>query len=232
MTRQPPLSLTIAIFALAFLVPAWPWLSGAVTIPYDAKSTFFPPVEFMARAFASRRLAVLDAERVRRLAEHRRPAVDAHLATASAARAREPGARHVGERCVDLCVSLPRRARHHPVFPRPRLAHGGRTRRGPRLRVRRRRERAAAAHRAGDEPRVSADRAVAAVARARPRVMALGRSRGRRGGADRARARSGCAARSLCARRVRIRALVRDRLAHAAARQASCRWSRAASRAL
>src|SRR3954449_7042558 len=51
MTRQPPLALVIAIFALAFLVPAWPWLSGVVTIPYDAKSTFFPPVEFMARAF-------------------------------------------------------------------------------------------------------------------------------------------------------------------------------------
>src|SRR3954462_1242755 len=51
MTRQPPLLLVVAIFALAFLVPAWPWLSGAVTIPYDAKSTFFPPVEFMARAF-------------------------------------------------------------------------------------------------------------------------------------------------------------------------------------
>src|SRR3954470_15618939 len=53
MTRQPPLALVIAIFALSFLVPAWPWLSGAVTIPYDAKSTFLPPVEFMARAFHS-----------------------------------------------------------------------------------------------------------------------------------------------------------------------------------
>src|SRR3954469_13447161 len=53
MTRQPPLLLIVAIFALAFLVPAWPWLSGAVTIPYDAKSTFVPPVEFMARAFHS-----------------------------------------------------------------------------------------------------------------------------------------------------------------------------------
>jgi hypothetical protein len=50
---QPSLGLTIALFALLFLVPAWPWLSGAVTIPYDAKSTFFPPVAFMARAFAS-----------------------------------------------------------------------------------------------------------------------------------------------------------------------------------
>ncbi|MGB9366855.1 MAG: hypothetical protein WCE79_12675 [Xanthobacteraceae bacterium] len=53
MTRQPPLALIVAIFALAFLVPAWPWLSGVVTIPYDAKSTFLPPVEFMARAFHS-----------------------------------------------------------------------------------------------------------------------------------------------------------------------------------
>jgi hypothetical protein len=50
---QSSLLVTVALFALAFLVPAWPWLSGAVTIPYDAKSTFYPPVEFMARAFAS-----------------------------------------------------------------------------------------------------------------------------------------------------------------------------------
>src|SRR5689334_17667147 len=47
------LASTIAIFAVAFLVPAWPWLSGAVTVPYDAKSTFLPPVEFMAHAFAT-----------------------------------------------------------------------------------------------------------------------------------------------------------------------------------
>src|SRR6185312_11816799 len=53
MTTRRQLVLTIAIFALAFLVPAWPWLSGAVTVPYDAKSTFLPPVEFMARAFAT-----------------------------------------------------------------------------------------------------------------------------------------------------------------------------------
>ena len=52
MTRRY-LLLVIAIFALAFLAPAWPWLSGAVTVPYDAKSTFLPPVEFMARAFAT-----------------------------------------------------------------------------------------------------------------------------------------------------------------------------------
>src|SRR3954451_1786472 len=52
MTRRQ-LFLVIAMFALASLVPVWPWLSGAVTIPYDAKSTFLPPVAFMSRAFAS-----------------------------------------------------------------------------------------------------------------------------------------------------------------------------------
>jgi hypothetical protein len=53
MSRRMPLALVLAIFAVAFLVPAWPWLSGAVTVPYDAKSTFLPPVEFMARVFAT-----------------------------------------------------------------------------------------------------------------------------------------------------------------------------------
>jgi Dolichyl-phosphate-mannose-protein mannosyltransferase len=50
---QPSLLVTVGLFALAFLVPAWPWLSGAVTVPYDAKSTFYPPVAFLARAFAA-----------------------------------------------------------------------------------------------------------------------------------------------------------------------------------
>jgi hypothetical protein len=50
---QPRLAITIALFALVFLVPSWPWLSGAVTVPYDAKSSVLPPIEFMARAFAT-----------------------------------------------------------------------------------------------------------------------------------------------------------------------------------
>src|SRR5437588_10568145 len=53
MSSRRDLAATFALFALLCLVPAWPWLSGAVTIPYDAKSTFLPPVAFMARAFAS-----------------------------------------------------------------------------------------------------------------------------------------------------------------------------------
>src|SRR3954454_9386816 len=50
---EPHLAITIALFALAFLVPSWPWLSGAVTVPYDAKSSVLPPIEFMAHAFAT-----------------------------------------------------------------------------------------------------------------------------------------------------------------------------------
>lgn len=50
---QPHLAITIVLFALAFLVPSWPWLSGTVTVPYDAKSSVLPPIEFMAHAFAT-----------------------------------------------------------------------------------------------------------------------------------------------------------------------------------
>lgn len=47
-----PLTVAVAIFALAFLAPAWPWLSGAVTIPWDATSQFFPQVQFLASSLA------------------------------------------------------------------------------------------------------------------------------------------------------------------------------------
>src|SRR5260370_29217573 len=51
-TGAVPLPRTIAVFALAFLLPALPWLSGRVTIPWDAKSQFFPPVQFLATSIA------------------------------------------------------------------------------------------------------------------------------------------------------------------------------------
>src|SRR5262245_9563528 len=47
-----PLLLAVAIFALALLASAWPWLSGAVTIPWDAKSQFYPEVQFLAASIA------------------------------------------------------------------------------------------------------------------------------------------------------------------------------------
>ncbi len=50
--RRIPLVLTVAIFTLAFLFPAWPWLSGKLTIPWDAKSQFFPQAQFLASSLA------------------------------------------------------------------------------------------------------------------------------------------------------------------------------------
>jgi hypothetical protein len=38
------------IYPIAFLVLGWPWFSGAVTIPWDAKAQFRPELQFLARS--------------------------------------------------------------------------------------------------------------------------------------------------------------------------------------
>ena len=43
----------LAVFALAALVINWPWLSGRVTIPWDAKAGFQPQIQFLAQSFAT-----------------------------------------------------------------------------------------------------------------------------------------------------------------------------------
>jgi hypothetical protein len=45
-----PLVAATAIYLIAFLILAWPWLSGAVTIPWDAKAQFQPELQFLARS--------------------------------------------------------------------------------------------------------------------------------------------------------------------------------------
>ena len=40
-------------FVAGSLVLAWPWLSGAVTIPWDAKAQAYPQIVFLARALAA-----------------------------------------------------------------------------------------------------------------------------------------------------------------------------------
>lgn len=47
-----PLAAAVAIFAAGFVVVAWPWLTGAVTIPWDAKAEFQPQLTFLARSLA------------------------------------------------------------------------------------------------------------------------------------------------------------------------------------
>src|SRR4051812_4230225 len=43
----------ITLFACAFAILAWPWLSGHVTIPWDAKAQFHPQLQFLAASLAS-----------------------------------------------------------------------------------------------------------------------------------------------------------------------------------
>ena len=47
-----PLRPALAMLALAALVIGWPWLSGRVTIPWDAKAHFLPQIQFLAHSFA------------------------------------------------------------------------------------------------------------------------------------------------------------------------------------
>ena len=40
----------IALFLLGWAILCWPWLSGAVTIPWDAKAHFYPQLQFLAQS--------------------------------------------------------------------------------------------------------------------------------------------------------------------------------------
>ena len=41
-----------ALFAMCWVVFGWPWLTGSVTIPWDAKAQFAPQVQFLASSIA------------------------------------------------------------------------------------------------------------------------------------------------------------------------------------
>ena len=45
-------ALLVGLYVLAFVLLAWPWLSGAVTVPWDAKSQFQPELQFLATSLA------------------------------------------------------------------------------------------------------------------------------------------------------------------------------------
>src|SRR5690349_723604 len=47
-----PWAFSFAIFLLASLLIGWPWLSGRVTIPWDAKAHFQPQIQFLAQSLA------------------------------------------------------------------------------------------------------------------------------------------------------------------------------------
>lgn len=49
---QWPLAPVLVLFSLGWLAFSWPWLSGAVTIPWDAKAHFAPQIQFLAQSLA------------------------------------------------------------------------------------------------------------------------------------------------------------------------------------
>src|SRR4029450_8012490 len=47
-----PLRPVVAMLLLAAIIIGWPWLSGRVTIPWDAKAHFQPQIQFLAQSLA------------------------------------------------------------------------------------------------------------------------------------------------------------------------------------
>ena len=47
---RPPWPLALTLYWIAWAVLSWPWLSGAVTIPWDAKAHFYPQLQFLAQS--------------------------------------------------------------------------------------------------------------------------------------------------------------------------------------
>lgn len=50
--KWPATPVLIAV-TLCWLILVWPWLSGQVTVPWDAKAHFLPQVQFLARSLAA-----------------------------------------------------------------------------------------------------------------------------------------------------------------------------------
>ena len=51
--RHWPFLPVASAFILGWLVLGWPWLSGTVTIPWDAKAHFQPQIQFLAASLAA-----------------------------------------------------------------------------------------------------------------------------------------------------------------------------------
>ncbi|MEQ1651893.1 MAG: hypothetical protein ABL897_05340 [Hyphomicrobium sp.] len=50
--EQGSQAMALVFLAAAWAVLAWPWLSGAVTVPWDAKAQFLPQLQFLASSFS------------------------------------------------------------------------------------------------------------------------------------------------------------------------------------
>ena len=127
------------MLALAALVIGWPWLSGRVTIPWDAKAHFLPQIQFLAHSLArgeSPFWAPYVFSGQPQIADPQSMIFSPpFLLLALLNPAPEP----VGRRCDAAGHGVPGRRRADAVVPRPGLALGRRADRGAGLRLRRRR---------------------------------------------------------------------------------------------
>ena len=134
-----PLRPAVAMLLLAAIVIGWPWLSGRVTIPWDAKAHFQPQIQFLAQSLArgeSPFWAPYVFSGQPQIADPQSMIFSPpFLLLALLNSAPEP----VGRRCDPAGHGVPRRRRADAVVPRPGLALGRRADRGAGLRLRRRR---------------------------------------------------------------------------------------------
>ena len=137
------LRLRIGIFALsavfyvaAFAILSWPWLSGTVTIPWDAKAQFQPELQFLASSLALGESPFWTPNVFAGWPQIADPQslILSPLHFALAALDATPSFR---EADFVTFAYLCRRSRAHTVLPRPRLASRRGGDRGVDLRVRR-----------------------------------------------------------------------------------------------
>lgn len=51
-SKRSPLAPALALLAIATPILIWPWLSGAMAIPWDAKAHFLPQIQFLAQSLS------------------------------------------------------------------------------------------------------------------------------------------------------------------------------------
>ena len=117
-----PLAGAFGLYTIAFLALAWPWLSGAVEIPYDAASQFYPQLAFLARSFATGQSPFWTPNIFAGWPQIADPQSlifsPLHLIVALLV----PKPKPVARRRPGVRAALCRRRGRDPVFPRPRLA--------------------------------------------------------------------------------------------------------------
>ena len=117
---------SLVLFVLASLYLAWPWLSGQVTIPWDSKAHFQPQLAFLAHALHSGQSPFWTPNVFAGMPQIADPQSLIFSPPYSAAGRARPRAELPAGRRGRLRHADARRARLDALFPRSRLARGGR----------------------------------------------------------------------------------------------------------